>query len=803
MLRNYIKASLRKFRRSKAHTLINLAGLTLGLLFALIIFQKVRFELSYDAYHPDADRIYRVVREDRQFGQAEYDEGVPYPFANALRTDFPEIEHVVIVDRNFGAPVLTVHRSNGEPFRAKENAGSAFVDQDFFSLFQYEWLYGNPETALAAPQSVVLSETMAHKYFGTDNPMGQTISFDGEFDLTVAGIVRDAPHNTALPLSIMISNNLGEAHRRGNQSWGSTSTAVQCYLKLPASVEQASIEERLGDFLAKHRSPEVAQYLRFFLQPLSEIQRDTRFETIGNQRPLVSRETLWGLSLIGLFLLITAGINFINMNIVLVIRRAREVAVRKVMGGSPRQIMMYFLTETALSTAIALIVALALVNEVIRMLSPFIGEGFSANPFTDPIFAGAAVAATLVLSLIAGLYPAFLMGRLSPTVAMRNAVGKKQGSMLLLRRGLVVFQFAISQVLIICTLVTMQQMRYVNTAPLGYEPDAIVEFDLPDQDKTNLRTFKNELLQSTAIQNVSFSNTGASSGNIWGSNFYYYKDENRHENEAENKFVDLDYIDTYRMTLLAGENFTPTDSVSGFIVNQAMVEVMGFASPEEALGTTIELRGGQLSAPVVGVVRNFNTNSLHQQVEATILIPGLDAAYLGAAKVNATQLSEGVATIRRAWSQAFPEDVFEYEFLDDRISQFYEDERALQYLIQTFAIIAIVIGCIGLFGLISYTASQRSKEVGIRKVLGASIGNIVGMLTREFVAFVIVGFLISAPVAYYVMSNWLENFAYRIDLGFGLFAVALVVSLVIAIGTVGAKTLRAATSNPVDAIRMD
>ena len=800
MITNYVKASLRKFRRTKTHTLINVVGLGLGLLCALVLFQKVRFEYSFDIYHADADQIYRVVRADNQFGQTEYDEGVPYPFLDAFRTDFPGVEKVTIIDRNGTPSVFAATRPNGQVVRLKEEHGVAFVDQDFFDIFSYEWRHGNPETALTAPRTVVLSESLARKYFGTDNPVGQVLIVDNTLDLTVTGVVRDALPNTVLPLNMLISFNLGEEHRRGNDNWGSTSSAVQCYLKLPPGMPADQIDRQFHDFLVKHRNEETAQHLRFFLQPLPEVHFDTRFNVIGGQT-LISRETLWALSLIGVFLLLTACINFVNLNIVLVFKRAREVAVRKLLGGTPGQIRMYFMTETFLVTLMALVLALALVNPVMQVAAPLIGAELSVNVLTDPVLAGATLLAILALSVFSGLYPAFLLSRIHPSVAMRATVGEKPGAFLTLRRGLVIFQFAISQVLIICTLAAMHQMRYLHRVPLGYETDALVQFSLPERDALQLQTLKQELLRSSAIRNVTYSNSGASSSNIWGSNFYYHKDDERLENETQVKLVDTDYIETYQMTLVAGDHFVPTDSVTSFIANEAFVALMGYAAPEEALGTIVEIWGEK--APITGVVRNFNTNTLHQPIEATILIPKTNQVGVGAVKVNPHQLDVALAAIERAWEQAFPQHLFEYTFLDDRIARFYEDERTLQHLIQTFTLIAIVIGCIGLFGLISYITSQRAREVGIRKVLGASIPHVIGLFTREFVGFVVLGFVLSAPVAYQVMKTWLEGFAYRIDLGVGLFAVAFVVSLVIALLTVGARAYHAATINPVDAIRQE
>jgi len=800
MIVNYVKTSLRKFRRTKTHTLINVVGLTLGFLCALIIFQKVRYELSFDQHHTDVERIYRIVHEDNEFGETDYHRGIQYPFAEAFRNDFPEVPHVALIDRNFSAPVITIRDGNDQIKRFKEEESIAFVDTNYFAIFLIDWVYGNPETAFAQPFSAVLSETLAQKYFGQTNAIGQTLSFNNAFELTVTGIIQDPPPNTALPLKMLMSHNLGEEHNRITDNWGSVSSSVQNYIKLAPGTSPSNIDRRLHDFLAKYRSEDVASRTRYFLQPLSEMHFDTRFGSDGTSGN-VGKETLWILSLVGLFLLLTACINFVNLNTVLVFKRAREVGVRKVLGGTPGQIMAYFMTETALATLIALILGLILAPPIVELTRSFLGENFTVNALEDPILLIFALLAAIVLSALSGLYPAYLLSRVRPTEAMRSATGQKPGAYLSLRRTLVVLQFAISQALIITTFAAVFQMRYLADVPLGYNTEAVVEFAIPVREDATLRTLENELLRSADIQSVTFSNSGATSNSTWGSNFYYYLGEERLENNTQVKLVDTDYIDTYQMTLLAGENFIPSDSTTTYIVNEALVRIMGLTEASEAVGIRIETWG--IEGVIVGVLKDFNTNSLHEEIAPTVLRPTLSFAYIGAARVNTNQLSDALATIETAWQSAFPEYVFEYEFLDDTIKEFYESEASMQLLIQSFAFVAILIGCIGLFGLISYTTSQRAKEVGIRKVLGASTGTIVTLFTREFVVLVLIGFMVSVPAAYFLISKWLEEFAYRIDVGPGLFAIGFFTSLVIALGTVALKTFRAATANPVDAIRAE
>lgn len=800
MIANYVKTSLRKFRRTKTHTFINVAGLTLGFLCALIIFQKVRYELSFDQHHPDVEQIYRIVHEDNEFGEIDYHRGIQYPFAEAFRNDFPDVPHVVLIDRNFAPPVISIRDGNDQIKRFKEEESIAFVDTNYFAIFQMNWLYGSPESAFTQPFSAVLSETLAQKYFGQTNAIGQTLRFNNTFDLTVTGIYQDPPPNTALPFKMLMSHNLGEEHNRITDNWGSVSSSVQNYVKLAPGASRSNIDRRLHDFLVKYRNEEVASETRFFLQPISDMHFDTRFGSDGTSGN-VAMETLWILGLIGIFLLLTACINFVNLNTVLVFKRAREVGVRKVLGGTPGQIMAYFMTETALATLISLVLALALAPSIVDLTRSFLGDNFTVNALGDPSLLLFALGAAVVLSVLSGLYPAYLLSRVRPTEAMRSATGQKPGAFLSLRRSLVVLQFAISQALIITTFAAVFQMRYLADVPLGYNTEAVVEFAIPVRNDNTLQTLENELLRSSDVQSVTFSNSGATSNNTWGSNFYYYLGEERLENNTQVKLVDTDYIDTYQMTLLAGENFIPTDSSTTYIVNEALVRIMGLTEPSEAVGIRIETWG--IEGVIVGVLEDFNTNSLHQEIEPTVLRPTLSFAYVGAARVNTNQLNEALASIEAAWSNAFPEFVFEYEFLDDTLAEFYESEASMQLLIQSFAFVAILIGCIGLFGLISYTTSQRAKEVGIRKVLGASTTTIVTLFTREFVVLVLLGFAVSVPAAYYLISKWLEEFAYRIDVGPSLFAIGFFTSLAIALGTVALKTYRAATANPVDAIRAE
>ncbi|GAB5519378.1 MAG: ABC transporter permease [Rhodothermales bacterium] len=799
MFQNYLKTGLRALFRSKTHATINIAGLALGILCALIIFQLARFELTFNQDIAEAEQIHRIYRDVIEFGEQEYGAGLPYPIFEAFRTDFPEVDQITIVDDNFGNPVLTVERSNGQQFKFEEtDKGGAFVDPVFFDIFPRTWLRGNPETAMQQPYSIVLSETLAQKYFGDDDPMGKTIQFNTGFDLTVTGIINDAPKNQDLQLDYLITANLGEQSRHLDGSWGSISSGVQGYVKLPPTMTQVAMEAQLEEFVVRHRGEEVAELLSFRLQPLLEMHYDTRLSSPGYT---TSEATILAFGILGIFLLLTAGINFINLNTVLVFKRAKEVGVRKVLGGTPQQIMNYFMAETALVTFLAMVLAVALALPGMELVKSFLGSEATMD-LADPLVWLALFGMGTVLTIVSGLYPAFLMSRLQPALVVKPGGMQKPGGFMSLRRTLIVFQFAISQVLIIATVVTAYQLQHLRNASLGYDTSAIVEFYIPDRDASVLETLRNELQRSSAIENVTFSNSGATSGSTWGTNFHYEVGDQRLEHNTQVKLVDTGYLDTYKMNLLVGRNFVHADSVTGVIINESMVKLMGLQEPQEALDIPIEFWGNP-AVPVIGVIKDFHTNSLHQPIEPTLLAAMPDRKYYGGVKINMQRMDEALADVEAAWTAAFPAFVYDYGFLDERVQRFYEDERSMNQLIQIFAGIAILIGCIGLFGLISYTTAQRSKEVGVRKVLGASVPQIVGLFTREFVVLVGVGFVVSAPIAYYVMSEWLSNFAYQVNMGVGVFLFSLTVSLAIALGTVGYQTYRAATANPVQAIRAE
>lgn len=797
MLRHFLKTSFRSLLRNKSHAFVNVFGLSLGMICALIIFQKVRYELSFDQHHPHKDQIYRVLRTNHGGGADIFGSGVPYPLPKSLHSDFADLPGITIIDGGIANPVIGIAQPDGQVKRFMEEEGIAFVERDYLRMFSHQWLAGNPEAAFSGPLSVVISRSLAEKYYGTTEVVGKVFDFDGQFDLTITGVIEDVPKTTSLPFNMLINFELGEAHQRGNEHWGSVSSSVQCFVMLPEGMKAEDLEARFPAFIEKHAGEEQAKELGMVLQPLEEVHFETE---LSNFAPSTARENIYALVIIGIFLLITACINFINLNTVLVFRRSREIGLRKVLGSTPQQIIRYFLSETGLITALALLLALALVPVMHHYLEELIQAELSFSLFKDPVLLAFVLLMGLVVVFLSGGYPALLLSRLHPVNALKNKLDQRYSKGLNLRRGLVVIQFMISQVLIISTLVMVQQMDYFYSLPLGYDQNAIVEVSLPNQDEGTLSTLKQKLLSDPKVAGVAYSNSGATSSSQWWSNFRYWPSSDQEQVIEENtqiKYVDEDFISTFGMNMLLGDSLIATDTVNRFIINEAMVRLLGFEDPTEVLGDKLWANG--FEAPISGVIQDFHTVSLHDKIAPVVMM--VEPNYYTAAIKLRNVDPEVLAHVEESWQAAFPDKVYEYHFLDETIAEFYENEQRAASLFQVFAGIAILIGCMGLFGLISFMAAQRKREIGIRKVLGATVSHILSIFSKEFALLVVIGFVIAGPIAWWAMDSWLQEFAYRIHIGFGIFFLAMLASLLIVMLTVGYQSYRAATANPMKVLR--
>ena len=799
MYKHYFIASIRNLKKSLNYSLIHVLGLSLGILCSTILFMKIRHELKFDNYHPDADRIYRIVTITENPNKTEYDPGLCYPFREAFALDFPELEAVTLIDGNVGS-IIRVPNKNGEEQIYDESSLIA-VSPDYFDLFHYEWLAGSPQTVLQQPYELVITDELALKYFGTTDVIGKQMSLEAGQYWDISGVVKRPPSHTDFPFQLFKTQTMDGPKAWGMYQWSSSSSSVQCYFKLPSHLSPEQIEAQLPDFIEKHYLPEDAEKMSMSLQALSEIHFDQQYGLLYS-KPAIARSSLWAIGLIGLVILLSACINFINLNNALIFRRAKEIGIRKVLGSIRKQIVRYFLVETGLLVFISLLITIALTGMLIPRLSFLLDAELELNLLADFQLIGFWGLLFVLIMLLAGLYPAIRLSSLPPTLALKNQFRQKWKDRISLRQGLLVTQFLIAQVLIICTLIAHRQMQFFQQAPLGFDKEAVVQLRMPSEyEIEELVAWRAKMNENPAVKGVAFSNTGAASNNTWGSVYVYYPEDTLKpvvEGKLEVKAVDEHYLEVYGMELLAGKNLRYSESIDQIIVNEAFARQVVEGDPEQVVGRTMSVWGQK--APIIGLVKDFTTQSLKEKIEPVALISQTSANSVGV-KVEGQNLQAVIPQLKSDFEAIFPAQLFDYHFLDEEIAEFYEAEQRATQIFQLAALLAIFIGCMGLFGMISFLTERRTKEIGIRKVLGAPIAHIWYLFTKDFGLQLLTGFVLATPLAWYVMREWLSDFAYHINIKPDTFIWAFLISAVIMLLTVSYKILRAARMNPVYSLR--
>jgi ABC-type lipoprotein release transport system permease subunit len=795
MVRNYLLIALRSLRKNRSHALVNVLGLALGITCSIVIFLIVRFELSYDNFHADVERIYRIVTTYTKSSTPGYGSGIAYPLPDALRQDFPDLENVTIVDNNFEAVVISIPREDGSVDRFKETS-VAFVDPEYLEIFKYEWIAGN-RTALEREKTAVLTSSLAKKYFGDEPALNKVITFDNQFDVTITGVVSDPPLNTDLHFQLLLSSRLGKDKRDWGE-WGTTASSINCYIKLNDKTSAEDFNTKLIGWHHKYftgKNAEDGTYRRYYLQPISEVHTDNRFSNFSHR--IVSKVTLLSLSLIGILLLLTACVNFINLNTVLIIKRSKEAGVRKTLGSSRAQLAWQFIGETFLISMIALVISGGLSELLLINLSSILTYRLSFFSMFDSLTVAYMIVLPVIVTALAGIYPAMKLANFQPATTLKGLPSYGEG--LMLRRGLIVFQMCIAQALIIATIITMQQIDHFMSQPLGLESKAVVEFQLPENKPEQIQTLKERLLSIPGVEHVAMSNTGATSDGAWSGDFEAtVKNEIIKEN-TNVKFGDEGFLETYGLKLIHGEGLIKSDTANRFVVNERFAKMLGFQNAADAIGTPIDMWGRK--ALITGIVNDFHASPLQQELSPVIIFAGTGGYLKGAVRLKTSNVIKEVEEVRKVWEGVYPNYVFEHTFLDEQIAHFYDAERRNSYIMGFFSVVAIFIGCIGLFGLVSYVIQQKIKEIGIRKTFGASVMQIVSLLSKEFVILIAVSFVFSAPLAFYLMQKWLDNFAYKYSITGLEFLAGLVLTVLIAMLTVIYRSVRAATTNPIDALR--
>lgn len=806
MLSNYFKLAFRNATRQKGYSITNILGLAAGIAVCLLIFLVVRFETSFDRFHSQKEHIYRVVSVFKEPQGIDYEPGVPFPTAPALRQDYPQLKNVADILSLGGDGQITVPDSNGSTQLFKEETGILYSEPQFFSIFDFPWLAGDKSTALKEPNTVVLTQTIAEKYFGNwQNAIGRSIILDKlGSPLRVTGILADMPANTDFPLKVVISysslKNTGLAGMM-TSDWIGIFAQHYCFVVLPDRLSEAQFDKDLTTVVHKYK-PVQNHNEGMMLLPLTQMHFDTRYNLFNNHP--FGKNLIWALSLIGIFVLSIACVNFVNLATAQAINRSKEVGIRKVLGSARGQLFAQFLSEAALIVLLAALLAIGICTITLPWLNRILDMHIDRQFLADPAVLVALASMILGSTVLSGFYPAIVLSGFNPINAIKNKASIKTAGPFSLRRILVVIQFTISQGLIIGVLIVVAQMDYFRSAPLGFDKDAMMITHIPGTADavSKIESLRNSLRQIPGVKSVSFSFASPIDNNDWN-NDIAFNNVPQHDFGAFLKFADPNYAETYRLKLLAGRFYGNSDTIKDLVVNETFIKKLGIRDPAAALGAKVEMTGEHKSGSIVGVVKDFNIASLRDSVSPVILGTWKDTYQTVNIKLAASGMEGSLAAIAQLWKSAFPGQVYDYRFLDETLAGYYKQEGQLSVLYKIFAAIAIFISGLGLYSLVSYMAVQRAKEVGIRKTLGASVGSIVYLFTRELTWLIGIAFLIAAPLMGYIMHRWLQNYAFHIHPGPGVFALAIAVSALIAWLSVGYKAIRAALVNPVDSLKTE
>ena len=818
MLKNYIKIGWRNITRHKLYTIINVAGLALGICACLVIYLITSYEFGFDTFHPDKERIYRIVGEI-QLGSGEKE------FLNCVISDVADFQKAIP-----GFEATSGYHLYGEkitiPVRdgpAKKFGGriegsytptSILTGPQYFDIFKYQWLAGNAAAALNEPFKVVLSESRARKYFGAgpiDKMIGKEVIYDDSLHVNVSGIVKDWNKTTDFGYTDFISISTATHSFLKSQiptdDWSSLRPhASHAFVKLGKSTTASQINDRFAAFIKDHVKFPPGAKLSMWLQPLSDIHFTNEFHRGDDgddfRKPYLP--TLYALMGLALFILILAAVNFINLSTAQSLLRAKEVGIRKVMGSRRINLVFQFLIETSVLTFFAVILSVLLVRPVLSAFSSFIPDGVSFHPFDLPtlIFL---LLVTLITTLLAGFYPARVLSSYLPVLSLKGGAVQKVSGSWRMRKGLIVFQFTISLIFIIGAVIMGNQIRFMGNTDKGFNSDAIVTINNWGDRSGKTKIFAERVRNIRGIEKVILQGNSPM-GFAHGSENFKYKGKDEIDLPVSFDAANEDFIPFYQMKLIAGRNIMHSDSLKELVINETCSKAMGLTTPGDAVGKFLYRNGNPY--PVVGVVADFHEGSFHESMKPVVIAKMPERERSIAIKLATTQkqvsdVKEILSELETQWKKLYPDEALNYSFLNEAITWLYEQEAKTAWLMNTAMIITIFISCMGLFGLAMYSAERRTKEIGIRKVLGATVANISMMLTKDFLILVTIALMIASPVAWYFMTRWLQDFAYRISISWWVFVLAGVGAILIALVTVSFQAIKAAVANPVKSLRTE
>jgi putative ABC transport system permease protein len=808
MFTNFFKIAFRNLTRHKGFSFINIAGLTLGLTACILIGLFVWDENQYDKFLPGGDQVYRVYNHYTNNEGSDDRAVAPPMFATTLQQDFPEVQQTA---RILMQPENKTLFENGNK-KIYEQQGF-YADSTFFDVFPLSFKYGSREKVLNDPASIVISSPMAERFFGSADPAGKQLLMD-KAPFTVRGVFIKNP-KFHLQFDYVLPLAAAQLPKERMQSWQWQQFYNYVKLKKGTNVRlleakfQADVKQKSAPFLKEIQSSNKPVF-----QPLKDIHLySANFKFDNAQRGNITY--VRALTIIAIFILLIACFNFINLATAKSLQRAKEVGVRKAIGAERKQLMFQFTGETVLFTFISILISIALAILFLPWLNHFTGKNISLALFANPVVLLLFLGLTVVVGVLAGFYPALVLSNFKPVKVLKGNMSSNEdaGKVPWLRHGLVVLQFTFSVLLIISAIVVFKQVNYLHNKDLGFNKDQIIFFPMRgDNMFKNDEAFKNELVQLPGVSSVSIG-YGFPGDAVAGDEIMVPKNGSLEKQSATQLMVDYDYIRTMGLQLVAGRDFSKgmgTDKDHAWIINETAVKQLGFGTPQKALGQKLywhvwndknpdSIKEGQ----VIGVVKDFNYKSLYDKVETTVLQIFPDAAWKVAVKMKTADIGITISQVKNIWNQFTPEYPIEYKFLDENFEQMYRSEDKLKSLLWIFTTMAIFVGCLGLFGLAAYSAERRRKEVGIRKVLGASTKGVVVLLSKDFVKLVVISLLIASPVAWYFMNKWLRDFAYRINISWWIFILAAALTILIALLTVSFQAIKAAIANPVKSLRTE
>ena len=800
--------------RNRNYAMINIAGLAVGIAVCMVIFIIIQFHTSFDNFHSKKDRIHRVLTEYHQAesGNISYGKDLPFPIPLGLKTAFPQMEQVAPIFASQNDQLFILNNNGNTEKVFKEQRGVFYTGPAFFKIFDFPLLAGSYES-LKDPNNVLLTKEIAEKYFDDwKTAIGKTLKLEaggymfehGTDVLKVSGILAPIPANTDFQLKLVVSFGTGFTgdYLSKSTDWNGTTTDFGCYVLLPPNISGDNFNQQLRTYSRKVKFARNKD--SHIIQSLSAVHYDTEAGNYSNKT--ISHQLLNVLWLIAAFILLIACVNFINLSTAQAVNRAKEVGVKKVLGSSKAQLQIQFIIETSLIVTVAVILAAVITILVLPYVNQLLELSLLFSILNNPAIILFLLTVTIVVTALAGFYPSIVLSGFNPVNALKSKLTANTVKGISLRRALVVFQFIIAQALIIGTLIIVTQMNYFMNQPLGFDKDAIVNvpFRVDSLRISRLDYLQNKLLQVNGVQAVSFSsNTPVEDGNDTWSTFKFNHAIKEENFKVITKFADTGYVPAYKLQLVAGRNLQPSGYTREFLVNESLMKNLGIKNPEDILNKEISIWGDRIKCPVVGVVKDFNDRSFRHDL-APLLVTTNNTMYNQAGiKLATTNISSTLQSVKTIFEQTFPDFVYEYRFLDDKVASFYKQENQLAQLYKIFAAIAIFLSCLGLYGLVSFMAVQRIKEVGIRKVLGATAGNIVYLFSKEFIVLIAIAFAIATPIAWYYMHQWLQEYVYRINISWWLFAAGGLASIVIALATISFQAINAAIANPVKSLRTE